>query len=237
MGFLHWLFSWQTLAAVLTLAIFSFLYKENPVYRLAEYLFVGISAGYGFAMTYFLAMKPNLMEPFVIPILQRLHILGGPTLPINWWYIIPTIFALLYLSVITPKYSYLIRLPFAFLLGFGSGMAIPRSFQASILEQMWDTILHSPHWQGYVELSKQYEWSLTVVFVSAIIIFVSVLAVLAYFFFSKPHEGAYGKFARFGIVVLMIGFGASFGSTVMARYSLLIGRLMFLLKWLHIVSF
>jgi hypothetical protein len=36
---------------------------------------------------------------------------------------------------------------------------------------------------------------------------------------------------------LMISFGASFGYTVMARISLLIGRLEFLLKdWLHIIK-
>jgi len=33
-------------AALLTLAIFSFLYKENPIYRFAEHLLVGVSAGY-----------------------------------------------------------------------------------------------------------------------------------------------------------------------------------------------
>lgn len=229
---LTWLISWKTLAAILTLAIMSFLYKENPFYRFAEYLFVGLSAGYGFAMTYHLAMKPNLLRPFIIPLLQRIHILGGEPLPINWWYIIPTFFALCYLSVIVPKYSHIIRLPFAFLLGLGSGMAIPRSFQAAILEQLWDTILHPKGYHGYVDMSEKYGWSLTLVIVSAIIIFVSVLAVLAYFFFSKPHKGAYGKFARFGIIILMIGFGASFGSTVMARFSLLIGRLMFLLSWI-----
>src|SRR5262245_26382732 len=34
------------LAALLTLCIFSFLYKDNPFYKFAEHLFVGVSAGY-----------------------------------------------------------------------------------------------------------------------------------------------------------------------------------------------
>jgi hypothetical protein len=46
-----------------------------------------------------------------------------------------------------------------------------------------------------------------------------------------------GGVARVGIVFLMIGFGASFGYTVMARVSLLIGRLTFLMRdWLGIIS-
>jgi hypothetical protein len=60
------------------------------------------------------------------------------------------------------------------------------------------------------------------------LIFLGTITVLFYFFFSKAHTGAYGKFSRIGIWYMMIGFGASFGYTVMARISLLIGRLQFL---------
>jgi len=39
-----------------------------------------------------------------------------------------------------------------------------------------------------------------------------------------------------GIWFLMISFGASFGYTIMARLSLLIGRIRFLLDdWLHVM--
>ena len=34
------------IAVFLTLAIFSFLYKDNAFYKIAEHLFVGVSAGY-----------------------------------------------------------------------------------------------------------------------------------------------------------------------------------------------
>jgi hypothetical protein len=62
---------------------------------------------------------------------------------------------------------------------------------------------------------------------------VGTLCTLAYFFFSMEHKGVLGGAARVGIWFLMIGFGASFGYTVMARVSLLIGRVHFLLfDWL-----
>ena len=35
------------IAAALTFCIFSFLYKDNPFYKFAEHLFVGLAAGYG----------------------------------------------------------------------------------------------------------------------------------------------------------------------------------------------
>ena len=33
-----------------TLALFSFLYKDNPFYRIAEHIFAGLSAGYYFGL-------------------------------------------------------------------------------------------------------------------------------------------------------------------------------------------
>ena len=35
-----------TLAALLTICVFSFLWKDNPLYKFAEHLVVGVSAGY-----------------------------------------------------------------------------------------------------------------------------------------------------------------------------------------------
>jgi hypothetical protein len=63
------------------------------------------------------------------------------------------------------------------------------------------------------------------------IILVGVSSVLFYFFFSIEHKGAGRVVARTGIVFLMIGFGAAFGYTVMARMSLLIGRLTDLIEF------
>jgi hypothetical protein len=71
---------------------------------------------------------------------------------------------------------------------------------------------------------------------NACLIALGVLSGLIYFFFSKEHTGlVFGGLARVGIWFLMISFGASFGYTVMARISLLIGRMQFLMgDWLHL---
>ena len=69
------------------------------------------------------------------------------------------------------------------------------------------------------------------------VLLVGTVFALIYFFFSVPHRGPIGHMASAGIWIMMIGFGASFGYTVMARLSLLIGRVFFLLKdWLHLIS-
>ena len=55
------------IAAFLTLAIFSFLYRDNPVYKLAEHVFVGVSAGYGVVITWREAVMPDLINPLINP--------------------------------------------------------------------------------------------------------------------------------------------------------------------------
>ncbi len=59
-----------------------------------------------------------------------------------------------------------------------------------------------------------------VVSLTNILLVFGLLGTLAYFFFSMKHIGALGGLARVGIVFLMVGFGASFGYTVMSRVSL-----------------
>ena len=62
-----------------------------------------------------------------------------------------------------------------------------------------------------------------------------VVTVLVYFFFSVEHTGAIGRASKVGIWFLMVSFGASFGYTIMARLSLLIGRVTFLTgDWLQL---
>jgi hypothetical protein len=67
---------------------------------------------------------------------------------------------------------------------------------------------------------------------SNLVVVLGVICGLIYFFFSKEHTGVFGRASRVGIWVLMVAFGASFGYTVMARISLLIGRVEFLGRWI-----
>jgi hypothetical protein len=67
-----------------------------------------------------------------------------------------------------------------------------------------------------------------------IVILIGVVCTISYFFFSREHTGALRVSSRIGIWFVMIGFGASFGYTVMARVSLLMGRFSFLVNnWLR----
>ncbi len=136
--------------------------------------------------------------------------------------LIPTAIGLLMFSRFIPKARWLIRWPLAFMIGVGAGASIPRTMESLIFEQTAATLKPIPFSPAAI---------------NTIIIAVGVLCTLIYFFFSVEHKGPVGVASKVGIVFLMVSFGAAFGYTVMARISLLIERMYFLLhNWLHLVK-
>ncbi|HPF33069.1 MAG TPA: hypothetical protein PK907_08660 [Candidatus Sabulitectum sp.] len=202
-------------AAIFTIGIYSFLYKENPLYRLAEHLVVGISTGYLITISYTRVLEPRLINPLSN---------GEPN---AWVLIIPALLGLLYITRFFPNVAWLSRYPMAFIMGASMGVGFPLSMKAQVLRQMEATIipLYQPGLPWDVALGN-------------IVIVLGTLAALIYFFFSKPHKGPFfGGGSKIGIWIIMIGFGATFGFTVMGRISLLIGRIQFLLyEWLPTIG-
>lgn len=128
----------------------------------------------------------------------------------QFFLVLPAILGILYLFRFSRKLGWLSRYPIAFsMMAVGAG--VPMGIHASILVQMR---------QAMVPIET----------LNLFLIFIGTIAVLLYFFFSKAHSGVYGKFVNVGKWYMMIGFGASFGLTVMARISLLIGRIQFLVN-------
>jgi hypothetical protein len=199
------------IAGALTLMMYSFLYKDNFFYKLGEHLYVGISVGYLVNITWYNVVTPQFIVPFL---LQKQYIL-----------IIPAILGLMMLARFVRQVSWLSRTPMAFFVGMGCGMAIPAVLNASILQQLHSTIIKLWVQAPMATVGPTLWWWNTL---SLWLVFLGVLSVLFYFYFSIEHKGVVGKLGNIGIWFVMISFGASFGYTVMARVSLLIGRVQFL---------
>src|SRR6187551_3501857 len=52
-------------AVVLTLALLSYLIADNPLYRIATHLFIGVTAGYVALLAWYTVIDPQLMQPLV----------------------------------------------------------------------------------------------------------------------------------------------------------------------------
>jgi hypothetical protein len=262
------------LGIFLTFCILSFLYKDNPFYKLAEHLFIGVSIGYVITQQYYNVLRPKLVE----------RIAGAD----HWWWnleLVPLLLvALLFVKAVSRRWAWLGRYPLAFVVALYAGIQINAVAQADLGQQIKratddldevavnvntadvdaltklpgvspgiarQIVLHRPFASldelermpdldaAELELLREARGSLQGLdaqaavtdgqrywfgIVSNVLLLLGLLAALIYFYFSVEHKGAIGKVSRFGIWVLMIGFGASFGYTVQGRIALAIGR-------------
>ena len=224
MSFANLLGLW--VAATLTIAILSFLYRDNPLYKFAEHVYVGVSAAYVIIYAAKFTMELQLINEFVNN-LQAYTQHGSTTgLVEALLLIIPTALGILMLTRWAgPKIGWLSRWPIAFTIGLGAGLGITGGIQGVLLPQVQATI--EPLW--IQPFSGTNLWAV----IGSLIMIAGVVSTLIYFYFSRPHKGFVGVVSRAGIIFIMVSFGAAFGATVMARVSLLIGRLYFLVnEWI-----
>lgn len=217
---------WNVLVVIVagfaTLAIFSLLIKENPVYRFVEHLYIGIAAGLGIILSIKTFLWRQLLQPMLgLDIVQYPD--GTFSKEYNsllLLYILPMLFGLLYYFIYSKKYSWLAKIVIGFSLGMSGGLAF-KGFFNKIMPQIGSSF------KPLVVLKDgalDYWQSLE----NCIFVF-TLLIVMYYFFFSFKHRKLGRGVSISGRWLLMICFGAFFGSTVMARLSLLVERLQFLL--------
>jgi len=216
------------IAALFTLFIFSFLYRDNPLYKIAESVVVGVSAAYWMVVGFWAVIIPNLVGKIHPPAIE--WAMPGLEEDANYWYIVPLILGIMLLWRLAPMAGWISRWPLAFIIGTTAGLRLIAYMQGDFLAQIRNAII--PLWAVDESGSFQFWETLKAFFLIA-----GVLVCLVYFFFSFEHKGVVGKTARVGIWVLMITFGAGFGYTVMGRIALLAIRIEFLFDdWLWLID-
>jgi len=221
------------LGAFLTLCVFSFLYKDNPFYKLAEHLFVGVSAGYYIVLHYWTVIVPNLVEPLWRNVSGRDLWTGvafqpahpGPFTAVlgdyRMYLAVPGVLGLMLFSRLFGKIGWLSRWSLAVIIGVYAGIRTTGAAQADFVAQVQGSL--KPLW-----IAGDLGGS-----INAILFALGMITSLLFFFYSREHKGSLGLASKLGIYFLMVSFGAGYGYTVMSRISLLIGRFQFLLEdWL-----
>lgn len=264
------------LGIFLTLCILSFLYKDNPFYKAAEHLFIGVSIGYVIIQQYYNVLRPKVIDE-----------IGDA----EYWFfnlaLIPLVLVvMLFVKAVSKRLSWVGRYPLAIVVALYAGLQIngyaqgdlgaqakvamqdpvavkidintaskkdmaalglPPKILDAIVEQREKAPFESlDQLQSLASLSQEsrdlisgergpligLDAKATVssgdidVFgtFSNLLLFFGLIAGLIYFYFSIEHKGVIGKVSRFGVWIIMIGFGAAFGFTVMGRLALMVGR-------------
>lgn len=191
------------LAAISTLAIFSILYKENSIYRLFEHVFIGLATGYGISILWTQVLQPNWWVPM--------------TAEGKWAWVFALVVGLMFYTIYIPRYAWMSRLLMTALMGMAAGIAF-QGFARLYIPQLAASFL------PLVKPEPPY------LLFRNLVIVVTIVTVMTYFFFSFEHRSKAVRGSAFlGRWLLMVAFGAIFGSTVMARMALLTYRIWFLL--------
>ena len=208
------------IGALCTVGIYSILYKENKVFRFFEHLFIGLATGYTIYTAWNDVLRPHWWEPLT----------HG-----QWWWIFALPGGLLFYMIYSRRHAWMSRLIFGLFFGATAG----RAFQAYAAyyfplasSVVRTTFINPPKGHG----PGTYAFSPVSATLNNLLFLVIVVSVMTYFFFSfEQKNAAIRGTSKLGRFILMFAFGAIFGSTIMARMSLLIGRLYFLIHdWIQV---
>lgn len=193
--------------ALCIFGIYTVLYRENKCYRLFEHIFIGMYAGYTVYVTWAQVLKPKWWDPM--------------TAEGQWFLIFDAIGGSMFYFIYSRKHAWISRVVFGLFMGFSAG-GIFREYYETYFPQMGSSMKSFATSTGAITLGHVF---------SVIVFYVIFIAAMSYFFFSFEHKHpAVTSTAKAGRWFLMIGFGAMFGSTVMGRMTLFIGRLNYLIN-------
>jgi hypothetical protein len=208
-------------AFLLTVMIFSYLVGDNPAFRIAVYVFVGVTAGYVAAVAWWQVLLPNLILPLMAGTATTRAMLA-----------VPLLLSGMVLMKAWPPLSRLGAPAMGLLVGAASAVAIGGAIQGTLLPQALATLdAVDPARLNSVER-----------LLNGVLMFLGVLTSLTYFHFSaRLHaDGSVRRpalielMARIGGVFLAITLGVLFAGVYSAALTALIERLQFIVSFLGI---
>lgn len=196
----------------LTLMVLSYLWKDNPLFRIGIYLFIGVAAGYAAAVVINSVVVPKMVLPFF-------DIFNGSLVDVLIRTLPPVILGLLLFTKLSPRASWLGTPSMAFLVGVGAAAALGGAVLGTLFPQI----------QATAQLGS----------FQAFIILIGTILTLLYFQFSvrnRPSGSVWIGRTMDGLrwggqVFIAITFGVLFAGVYSAALSAMIERLNFLVTF------
>ncbi len=185
---------------LLTLFIYSYIWGDNPLYRLAVHILVGVSAGYAAVVVVRELLLPVYVQLRANP--TTLELAGG---------LVPFVLGLLLVLKRLPRLAWLGTGTIALLVGVGAAVALMGALTGTLLPQVTAAADPDP-------------------VIALIVALLTAVTLLSFTFRTKPHrEGTWKRpwWQQIGQGILMITFGALFASVLNTSFILLIERITF----------
>lgn len=217
------------LAGVLTLVTLSYAFGDNPLFRLALYLFIGISAGYAGAIAVEEVITPQLITPL-------LNLLSGTAQIDLFDLAMRTFLTLLLLTKLWPRTTVLGNPATALLVGVGAALAVVGAVQGTILPQVGAASTFFDTRTFELALQGGYYTEATGLLMQGFTTLLATIGTLAYFHFGARSRGKLDPerniivdaLAWVGRIFIAITFATLFVGVLLAALTALIERLDFL---------
>ena len=223
------LFDWigASLGFILTLLVFSYLIGDNPLFRFAIHLFIGISAGFAAIIAVYNILLPRLVAPYFSSNRTE-QILA----------LVPIILSALMLTKISPRFAFIGTLPMSYLVGVSAAAAIGGAVLGTLIPQVNASINIFDAGSAQV-----IDASIGLRLVNGVIILIGTIATLAYFHFGKQRSGVQNTqiqswlegIGQVGQIFIAITFGFLFAGIFNAALTALIGRVTFMVEFVKSV--
>ena len=212
---------------LLTLMVFSYILGDNPAFRIATYLFVGVTAGF---------VLVTVISQVIIPLLF-LPLLTGALIS-RAIALIPLLLSIFMLLKIFPSLARLGNVSMAYLVGAGAAIMIGGAVLGTIIPQITGTInlfdlnaaASNPNGAGFQ-------------LIDGILVVVGFLTAMMFFYFgaqnspNKPIQRGpvIEKMAQVGQVFIGITLGSLFAGVYSSAFSALIDRVSSLWNFIHLL--
>ncbi|HEY5269683.1 MAG TPA: hypothetical protein VII97_05060 [Anaerolineales bacterium] len=205
---------------LLTVMVLTYLIGDNPAFRVAVYIFIGVSAGYAAAVAWHQVLYPRLVLPLLAGSLAE-RLLA----------FIPLVLGLLLLFKLTPRRANLGSPSMAFLVGVGAAVAIGGAVMGTLFPQIrasMNALNLSSAGQYWLERLSE-----------GVVMLIGTITTLVYFHYgakatiSGPDRGKLIQgLGWVGQIFIAITFGLLFSGVFVAAMTALIERLNFIVTFL-----
>lgn len=204
---------------VLTLMVFSYLIGDNPLFRVAVYLFIGVASGYAAAVVWHQVLVPKLFQPLIT---------------FNPLAIISFVFGISLLAKLLPRVSWLGSFAMAVLVGVGAAAAVGGALLGTLMPQAQATI------NGFDMLAAGNVGEVASRFFEGGVMLIGTVVTLASFHFSasRAADGVPQRnriiegIAWVGRLFIAITLGAIFAGVYMSALTAMIERLSSILNFI-----
>jgi len=201
---------------ILTLMVFSYIIGDNPLFRIAIYLFIGVSSGYAATVVWHNVLLPKLFQP--------LATLDPNQLLLS---LVPLIFGVSLLTKLSPRISWIGNFAMAVLVGVGAAAAIGGALLGTMMPQLEASI------NAFDFRSAGSGVNIVFQLVGGIVMFLGTVLTLASFHFSAgrtadntPRRNSLIEgIAWVGRIFIAITLGVLFAGVYMAALTAMIERL------------